>query len=88
MWHGPIELRPLDSPSGAQLRQQREALHDKANTLQRPEFRAGSQDSMGTIRKAQRTYCWHSAQACADCLLASLHDRTEDSKRAPAGLLG
>jgi hypothetical protein len=70
MWHGPIELRPLDSPSGAQLRQQWEALHDKANTLRRPESRVVSQDSMGApsrkhsaltagiLLKLAPTACW------------------------------
>jgi hypothetical protein len=42
---------------------------------------------MGTIVEAQRVYCRHSAQACADALLASLHDGTEDGKRARARLL-
>jgi hypothetical protein len=42
---------------------------------------------MGTIAEAQRAYCRHSAQARADALLASLHDGTEDGKRARARLL-
>jgi hypothetical protein len=87
MWHGLIEFCPFVGPSGAQLRLRWEALHDKADTLWRPESQVVSQDSIGTIVKAQRAYCRHSAQAHADALLASLHDGTEDDKRAPARLL-
>jgi hypothetical protein len=57
MHHGPAEFRPFDGPSGAQLRPQWEGLHDKAETLSRQEDRVVSQDSMGTIAKAQRAYC-------------------------------
>jgi hypothetical protein len=64
-----------------------EGLHDKAETLWRPEDKMVSQDSMGTIAEAQRAYCWHSAQARADALLASLQDGTEDGKGARARLL-
>jgi hypothetical protein len=42
---------------------------------------------MGTLAEAQRAYCWHSAQARADALLASLQDGTEDGKGARARLL-
>jgi hypothetical protein len=87
MRHGPTEFRPFDGPSGAQLCPQWEGLHDKAETLRRPEDLVVSQDSMETIAEAQRAYCGHSAQAPADALLASLHVGTEDSKRARARLL-
>jgi hypothetical protein len=87
MRHGSAEFRPFDGPSGAQLCPQWEGLHDKAETLWRPEDRVVSQDSMGTIAEAQRTYCRHSAQARPDALLASLQDGTEDGKRAHARLL-
>jgi hypothetical protein len=87
MYHGPAEFRPFDGPSGAQLRPQWEGLHDKAETLWRPEDRVVSQDSTGTIVEAQRAYCRHSTQARADALLASLQDGTEDGKRAHARLL-
>jgi hypothetical protein len=87
MRHGPTEFRPLHGPSGAQLRLQWEGLHDEAETLWRPEDRVVSQDSMGTIAEAQRTYCRHSAQARADALLASLQDGMEDSKHDRARLL-
>jgi hypothetical protein len=80
MRYGPTEFRPFDGPSGAQLRLQWEGLHDEAETLWRPEDRVVSQDSMGTIGEAQRTYCRHSAQARADALLASLQDGMENSK--------
>jgi hypothetical protein len=86
MRHWPTEFRPFDGPSGAQLRPQWEGLHDKAETLWRPDDRVVSQDSMGTIAEAQRAYCRHSAQACADALLASLHDLTEDGKHGRARL--
>jgi hypothetical protein len=84
MRHAPIEFRPFDGPSGAQLRSQWEALHDKADTLWRQESRVVSQ---GTIAEAQRAYCQDSAQARAEAWLASLHDGTEDGKHAPARLL-
>jgi hypothetical protein len=87
MRHGPAEFHPFDGPSGAQLRPQWEGLHDKAETLWRPEDWVVSPDSMGTIAEAQRAYCRHSAQARADALLASLHDGTEDGNRACARLL-
>jgi hypothetical protein len=87
MRRGPAEFRPFDGPSGAQLCLQWEGLHDKAETLWRPEDRVVSQDSMGTIAEAQRAYCQHSAQARADALLASLQDGTEDGKGARARLL-
>jgi hypothetical protein len=87
MRDGPAEFRQFDGPSSAQLRPQWEGWHDKAETLWRPEDWVVSQDSMGTIAEAQRAYCRHSAQARADALLASLHDHTEDGKRARARLL-
>jgi hypothetical protein len=87
MRRGPAEFRPFDDPSGAQRCLQWEGLHDTAETLWRPEDREVSQDSMGTIAEAQRAYCRHSAQAHADALLASLHNGTEDGKRARARLL-
>jgi hypothetical protein len=87
MRHGPAEFRPFDGPSGVQLRPQWEILHDKAETLWRPEDQVVSQDSIGTIVEAQRAHCRHSTQARADALLASLQDGTEDGKHAPARLL-
>jgi hypothetical protein len=87
MRRGPAEFPPFDGPSGPQLCLQWEGLHDKAETLWRPEDRVVSQDSMSTIAEAQRAYCRHSAQARADALLASLQDGTEDGKGARARLL-
>jgi hypothetical protein len=55
MRRGPAEFRPFNGPSGAQLCLQWEGLHDKAETLWRPEDRVISQDSMGTIAEARRT---------------------------------
>jgi hypothetical protein len=54
MGHGPTDFRSVDGPSGAQLGPKWEALHDKADTLRRPEFQVVSQDSMCTIAGAQR----------------------------------
>jgi hypothetical protein len=87
MWHRPVEFRPFDGPSVAQLCTQWEALHDKADTLWRPESRGDSQDNIGTIAEAQPACCRHSAQARADALLASLNDGTEGGKRTRAPLL-
>jgi hypothetical protein len=51
---GLAEFRPFDGPSGAQLCLQWEGLHDKTETLWRPEDRVVSQGSMGAIAEAQR----------------------------------
>jgi hypothetical protein len=72
MHHGLVELRSFNSPNGARLRLQWEAMHDKVDTLWRTEFREVSGDSMGTIAEAQPASCGHSAQACTNALLASL----------------
>jgi hypothetical protein len=81
--HGPTDFHPFDGPSGAQLRPQWEALHDKAETLWRPESRVVSQDGMGTIAEVQRAYCRHLAQACTT-VRRTVSVLASDSSAVPA----
>jgi hypothetical protein len=64
-----------------------EAVHDKSDTLWRPELRVVSQDSMVTIVESRRTYCWHLTQAGAATLLISLYDSMENGQPAHVRLL-
>jgi hypothetical protein len=88
MREGPEAFRPFDGPSGALLRPQWEALHDRgAGDLWKPELREVNPDRLGHIAEAKGTYPWHAAKLCFEALLASYDAGSEAGKRDRARLL-